>query len=331
MILAGDVGGTNTRLAFFEPQDGGLAERWSRTFPSREAAGLAELVRLARDESGLAVQALCVGIAGPVEDGRCAATNLPWCVDARELARGFGLRACLLLNDLEASAWGLATLSARELRTLLPGEPHAGNAGLLAAGTGLGQAGLLWDGARHRPFACEGGHVDFAPGDELETRLLRWLRARHGHVSFERVLSGPGLANVHAFLRDESRAAGETGAPADDPATIARAAGHGEPLAVEALTTFVRIYGRAAGNVALVYLARAGVYLAGGIAPKILPWLERPEFRAAFLAKGRLSGWLERVPVRVVLEDRAAVFGAARAAALELGISDGEACRILRA
>jgi glucokinase len=330
MILAGDVGGTNTRLAFFETRKGGLVERWKKTFPSREAAGLAELLRRACDESGLVARAACVGIAGPIEDGRGTATNLPWQVDERELARALDLSTAMLLNDLEATAFGIAMLAKNALHTLLAGEARAGNAGVLAAGTGLGQAGLFWDGARHRPFACEGGHIDFAPGDELEARLYLWLRERHGHVSWERVLSGPGLVNLRDFLREEEhRPAVQE--PEDDPAAITRAAERGDELATRALATFVRLYGRAAGNVALAYLAHGGIYLAGGIAPKILPWLGRPAFRAGFLAKGRLASFLERVPVRVVLDDRTAVYGAARAAALELGICDEDVCRIVRA
>ncbi len=347
MILAGDVGGTNTRLAFFEPGGRGLALRWSRTFPSREYAGLSEIVRAARDESGVRARSACFGIAGPVEGGRCEATNLPWRVDARELAHALELDSSQLLNDLEATAWGLATLGTDALRTLQEGEARPGHAGILAAGTGLGQAGLFWDGARHHPFACEGGHVDFAPSDEMEARLFLWLHERHGHVSWERVLSGPGLVNVYTFLRDaeglrdadgllygetehESGALAEDLPGGDPAAAIAQAGARGDPLAARALSTFARLYGRAAGNVALVYLARGGVYLAGGIAPKILSWLERPAFRAGFLAKGRLAAFLERVPVRVVLDDRVAVYGAARAAALELGIPDGEACRFAR-
>ena len=331
MILAGDVGGTNTRLAFFEPRSGGFAERWQGKFPSREAADLSELLRRAREESGLVASAACIGIAGPIEDGRATATNLPWQVDSRDVARTLGISSALLLNDLEATAFGIAMLADDALHTLLAGEARAGNAGILAAGTGLGQAGLFWDGARHRPFACEGGHADFAPGDELEARLYLWLRERHGHVSWERVLSGPGLVNLRDFLREEEHLPPAQDIEGDDAAAITQAADRGDALATRALAAFVRLYGRAAGNVALAYLARGGIYLAGGIAPKILPWLERPAFRAGFLAKGRLASFLEGVPVRVVLEDRTAVYGAARAAALELGICDEDTCRIVRA
>ncbi len=333
MILAGDIGGTNARLALFEPGTRGLELRWQRTYPSQQYPGLVEIVRAARRDSGARATAACFGIAGPVDEDRVDATNLPWRVEAREVASALELPCVVLLNDLQATAFGIATLPEAALRVLQAGEESRGNAALLAAGTGLGQAGLFWDGEVHRPFASEGGHADFAPSDELEARLFLWLRERHGHASWERVLSGPGLANLYVFLRDAERRR-ESPAVAteieirDDAAAIASAAAEGDPLAREALERFASLYGRAAGDVALQYLAVGGVYLGGGIAPKILAWLERPGFIEGFRSKGRMRALLEKIPLRVILDDRTAVFGAARRGAVELGVAS-RACRIV--
>jgi glucokinase len=321
-ILAGDVGGTNSRIAFFELREGGqLDETWTRTWPSRDHAGLAEILATACASSGISPSAATIGIAGPVRNGRCEATNLPWIVDASDLARDLGLARVGLLNDLEANAHGLAALGPEDLETLQEGAADAqGNRAIISAGTGLGEAGLFWDGRRHLPFATEGGHATFAPADALQADLWRVTTQRFGHASVERVLSGPGLVNIIDFLRDTGRG--------DEPATlraqldsgdggaaISEAAAAGVEIAEHALDLFAAIYGAEAGNLALKVMATGGVYLGGGIAPKILPWLKRAAFLDAFLAKGRMRGLLESMPIRVVLNDRCALLGAARHAA----------------
>lgn len=338
-ILAGDVGGTNSRIAVFEargakvvpagPAPAKLEQLWFKTYKSKDHQSLVEVLRAALDQAKAAneathrIEAASFGVAGPVRNGVCRATNLPWVVDSRELATAVGLPSAGLINDLEANAFGLAALGAQDLKTLRAGDANArGNAALISAGTGLGEAGLFWDGREHHPFACEGGHTSFSPspiaGDEIEIDLLRWLSERHGHVSWERVLSGPGLYNIYQFLRDtglhkEPADLAQRIANGDPGATISQAALKGEcDLAVRALTMFVKFYGSEAGNCALKIMSTGGVYMGGGIAPKIASWLERPIFHDAFLGKGRLRPVLEAMPVHIVLNDRTALLGAAR-------------------
>jgi glucokinase len=269
----------------------------------------------------------CFGVAGPVMRGRAEVTNLPWTVDAREAAAALRLGEVWLINDLEATAYGIAALPASDFVVLHAGAPGAtGNAAVIAAGTGLGEAGLLWDGARHRPFACEGGHATFAPTDDVQVRLLQYLLKRYAHVSWERVLSGPGLLSIYEFFRDagageEPTWLRESLREGDPAAVISRAALEGRsPLCARALDLFVALYGAEAGNLALKVLATGGVFLAGGIALKILPKLQEPTFREAFVAKGRARALLEAIPVRVIVNDKAALLGTARYAALRAGL-----------
>jgi glucokinase len=320
LILVGDIGGTNTRLAFFAEEDGqNLAVE--KVYPSPHYSGLEEIVAEFVATQKLPVTHAAFGVAGPVRDGRVVATNLPWVVDARQLARGLGIERVALLNDLEANAYGLATLSPASFAVLQDGAPHAvGNAAVISAGTGLGEAGLFWDGCEHRPFATEGGHTSFAPCDALGDELLRFLRSEFGHVSWERIVSGPGLVNIYRFLRDTGRGTEPAWLAeemrAEDPAPVISQmalAGKSE-LCEKALDLFVEMYGAEAGNLALKVIATGGVYLGGGIAPKILPKLKTPAFREAFLSKGRMRPLLEAIPIRVILDDKIALRGAARRA-----------------
>lgn len=321
MILGVDVGGTKTHVGLFERKGAKLARVDLETFPSAEHASLESILDRFLDKRGARPDAAGVGVAGPVRDGVCRATNLPWIVDARALAIHLGVPSVSLLNDLEANANGIDDLEPPDFAVLHEGAPGAaGNRAVIAAGTGLGKAGVHWDGRVHRPFASEGGHVDWAPRNEIEIDLLRHLAGRFGHVSVERVLSGPGLVNIYAFLRDarhgrEERGMAEAMHEKGEAAAISEAAIEGRSeLAVRALGMFVSIYGAEAGNVALTYVATGGVYIGGGIAPKILPALRTPAFVEAFLDKGRFREVLEAVPVRVILNDKCALTGAARAA-----------------
>ncbi len=323
MILAGDIGGTKTRLAFFTVTGERLQSLGEETVPSRQYGGLGEIVRTFVSKQQVPVTQAGFGIAGPVKHGRCETTNLPWVVDARQLASHLGIASVALINDLEANAYGVAALEAQDFVVLNPGAPDAdGNAAIIAAGTGLGEAGFYWDGAQHHPFACEGGHADFAPRNELEIELLRYLSTRFAHVSYERVLSGPGLYNIYQFLRDTGR--GEEPAwlsaelrQQDPAATVSQAALSGRcALCVQALDLFVSLYGAEAGNLALKAMATGGVYVGGGIAPKIMQKLQDATFMQAFTAKGRMQPLLEAMPVRVILNDKTALLGAARCAML---------------
>lgn len=327
MILAGDIGGTNTRLALFELVDGRLRPLVTEIVPSAQHQSLDEIVARFVATQGRRIEHAGFGIAGPVKHGRSQATNLPWVVDARALARQLGIPAVSLINDLEANAYGIAALGPEDLAVLLTGEPDAqGNAAVVSAGTGLGEAGLLWDGRHHHPFASEGGHADWAPADELQIELRRFVAEEFGHVSVERVLSGPGLYNIYRFLRDAKR--GEEPAWLADeireqgaPPAISRAALAGRSeLCVRALDLFVAIYGAEAGNMALRVMATGGVYLGGGIAPKILSKLREPGFREAFRAKGRMRALMEAIPAHVVLNDQTALLGAARCTAIRAAL-----------
>ncbi len=323
MILAGDIGGTKTRLAFFTVEGERLQSLVEETFPSRQYGGLDDIVRVFMSQQQVSVTHAGFGIAGPVKHGRCETTNLPWVVDARQLASQLGIASVALINDLEANAYGVAVLAAKDFVVLNQGAPDAGgNAAIIAAGTGLGEAGFYWDSVRHHPFACEGGHADFAPRNELETELLRYLLTRFAHVSYERVLSGPGLYNLYQFLRDTGRGTEppwltEELHQQDPAATISQAALSGRcALCVQALDLFVSLYGAEAGNLALKVMATGGLYVGGGIAPKIMQKLQDSTFMQAFTAKGRMQPLLEAMPVRVILNDKTALLGAARCARL---------------
>jgi len=323
MILAGDIGGTNARLAYFQPQNGRFQLVSERVFPSRDHRGLGEIVKQFLDESGTRPEAACFGIAGPVRNGRVETSNLPWVIEQSVLANQIHLAATLLINDLEASAWGIGALGMEDLVTLNPGAGSvAGNQAVVAPGTGLGEAGLFWDGSRHHVFACEGGHTDFAPHGELQIELLRFLATKFGHVSYERILSGPGLVNVYEFLcasgcgkqSAELSAAMEGGDPA---AAISQAALSGnDSLAGKALDLWIAVYGAETSNLGLKIMSTGGLFLAGGISPKILPRLSGTLFMEAFLDKGRMRPLVEAMPVHVVTNEKAGLLGAARCAAV---------------
>jgi len=328
VILGGDVGGTKCNLALFDERCGALVEGPSRRFPSHDYKQfedvVSEFVEQIAAPAGARITAAGFGVAGPVHDGVVVATNLPWRVDARSLAGLLRLRRVAMLNDLEATAEGIAALGPKDFETLNPGAPGAhGMQAVIAAGTGLGEAGLYWDGSKHRPVSSEGGHADFAPRNELEDALLVYLRGRFGaHVSWERILAGPGVRNLYEFLRDTGRGTEEAwlreAMEKDDPsAVISRSALENKSkLCSDALDLFVSLYGSEAGNLALKLLSTGGLFVGGGIAPKILPRLRGPAFMESFLAKGRLRSVLEKIPVRVILNDNTALLGAARGAML---------------
>ena len=323
MILAGDIGGTNARLAFFDVMDGHFRLVSASVFPSREYAGLDQIVSKFVETSNLHPDAACFGVPGPVRSGRVETSNLPWVIESARLADELNLKKTVLINDLEANAWGIATLGPDDVVSLnqVKGNP-VGNQAVISAGTGLGEAGMYWDGSQHRIFASEGGHSDFAPRNELEIELFRYLSGRYGHVSYERVVSGPGLVNVFHFLRDSGRGTEppwltDQMAHRDPAAAISRAALDGAcPLCEQALDLFVSVFAAEAGNLALKIMATGGVYLGGGIAPKMLAKLSGPLFMHAFVGKGRMQPLLEAMPVKVITNDKTALMGAARCAAV---------------
>jgi glucokinase len=327
MLLCADVGGTKTTLAVVRAEPVLEVVRLE-TYPSAEIGDLGMLLAQFIAGGRWTIHAACLGIAGPVIGTRVETTNLPWCIDAAALSARLGGAPVFLLNDLEALAYGVPALREDALVVLQPGIPVAsGTIAVIAAGTGLGEAGLLRDGERYLAIPSEGGHADFAPRSAREIELLRWLLGRCDHVSYERVLSGPGLVHIFEFLRDVERrhvpAALAAAVAAGDPAaaiTEAALAGRA-PTATAALDLFVSIYGAEAGNLALKLKAIGGVYVGGGIAPKILPKLTRGTFREAFLAKGRFRELLEAIPVRVIVDQHTALYGAARYASARLATS----------
>lgn len=330
MILAGDVGGTKVHLALYSFESGRLKHVRDQRFAAHQFTSLDAVVdRFLRadgaDTPGATpadrsqILAACIGAPGPVRDGRLKLTNLPWVLDARELSRALSLDHIFLINDLEANGYGIAELAPDAIHTLLPGDPAAvGHRGLVSAGTGLGEALLVWDGRAYRPLPSEGGHCDFGPRTDRELRMLEFLRQRlGGHVSWERVVSGIGIQNIYAFLRDAERLEEpawlrERMLAEDANAVIAACSGDGSsPLCSETMKVFRGAYGAEAGNLALKLLATGGIYLGGGIAPRMLDALGDGEFRQGFLDKGRLSVVLETIPVRVILDDSCALLGAA--------------------
>ncbi len=324
MLLAGDVGGTKTILAQYEKSTEGLERVRERLYPSADHASLDEIVADFLSDQSVPLEAACFGVAGPVIDGRCYTTNLPWTIDERSLAATTGVGRVKLLNDLQAMALGLLRLGPEEWADLNPdAEPATGNRAVLAAGTGLGEAILYWDGMNYHPVATEGGHTDFAPSDALEDGLLVHMRGKlGGHVSYERILSGPGIAHIYEYLRDSGHAPESPELSAllretDDPAReISRyALENGDALARATLRLFARVYGAEAGNLVLKCLARGGVLIGGGIAPKILGALTDGEFMESFCAKGRFSGFMRTVPVRLALNPSTGLLGAADYAA----------------
>ena len=323
MILAGDVGGTKVHLALYNFEGGQL--RWLRDqkYPAADFPSLDVAVQefLGQDSKCKPeIVAACFGCPGPVRDGRLKLTNLPWTLDARELAKSLDIEHIFLINDLEANGYGIPELAPESISTLQTGIAGAiGHRGLIAAGTGLGEALLIWDGkSRHTPVASEGGHCDFAARTDREVALLEYLRRTlKGRVSFERVVSGLGLRNVYSFLKDEVKM--------DEPDWLRKRLESEDPNAVigscaedgsselchETMQIFAAAYGAETGNIALKILATGGMYLGGGIAPKILKTLQNGAFLQAFADKGRLQPVLEAIPVRVILDDTCALLGAA--------------------
>ena len=317
-ILSGDIGGTKTTLALFE-SDGTASRVLARkTFSSRQYESLEDVLRQFLTKDMPAQDVACFGLAGPIHDGICLTTNLPWRVEAKKLSGEFGIPQVFLINDLEANAWSIAQLPEKDLHTLHAGKPDAaGNRSIVSAGTGLGEAGLFWDGTQHIPFASEGGHASFSPTNPLEIALLEYLLKKHDRVSWELVVSGMGLINIHDFMLNHygeaapEWLAGEM-AEGDAAAAISKAALESRcPLCVKALDMFVHLYGVETGNHALKIMATGGVYIGGGIAPKILDALEKPAFLEGFFAKGGMEPLMRDMPVHVILNADAALYGAA--------------------
>ena len=328
MILAGDVGGTKVHLALYNFEAGKLKSVREQKFPAANFACLDDVVHrfLAEedDHPGIdrkEIAGACFGCPGPVRDGHLKLTNLPWTLDARALRTSLGIEHIFLINDLEANGYGIPELANHAVHTLHPGDPGTvGHRGLISAGTGLGEALLIWDARQkqHIPVPSEGGHCDFAARNDQEIALLEYLRRTlKGRVSFERVVSGLGIKNVYAFLKDDQKMEepawlAERMRNEDPNAVIGSCAEEGSSeLCVKTMQIFASAFGAEAGNLALKVLSAGGLYLGGGIAPKILKTLSNGAFLEAFLDKGRMNPLLQAMPVRVILDDTCALLGAA--------------------
>lgn len=318
MYLVGDIGGTKTRLAIFAKKDP-LKCLHEKSYPSKEYKGLSSIVKEFLKEFSFEGKKACFGVAGPVQNNKVQTTNLPWTVDASFMQKELNLSKVYLINDLEANAWGIDCLQPNEIETIHTGEKQEANAALISAGTGLGQAGLYWNKKIHLPFACEGGHTDFSAQSDFEIELFYYLKKKYGHVSWERVVSGPGIYEIYQFLiqkkkekpslalnekEDLSKQISEAGIQKKDP------------VCMKALHIFISFYGAEAGNVALKFLSLGGVYIGGGIAPKVLDLLKAdsleyaPSFKERFMDKGRMKKMLEKIPIYVVLNSKCALLGA---------------------
>jgi glucokinase len=321
MLLAGDIGGTKTILAIFSPDSGPKMPLAEATFPSDDYPSLQAIAREFLSRVAYKVEYGSFGVAGPVVNGHVKTTNLPWEMDEAELQGALGLQGAFLLNDLESVANAVTTLGAQDVDMLNDGQPEVGGSiGVIAPGTGLGEAFLTWDGAHYRAHPSEGGHTDFGPSNQTELDMLRYLMKRVDHVSYEWVCSGVGIPNIYAFFKDEGYAPEPEWLTAelagvDDPTPVIVTAALNRDLDCRlcqlTLNTFVSVLGAEAGNLALKVLATGGIYLGGGIPPRILPTLKSGRFMEAFTRKGRFAHLLRRIPVRVILNAKTGLIGAA--------------------
>lgn len=316
MYLAGDIGGTKTHLALYEEKDGVYTPVREEKFPSKDFTNLKSIAKKFLENGNEKISKACFGIAGPIKDNVCNATNLPWVVDAKEVGAALKISSVGLINDLEANAYGIKTLKDEDFFVLNKGKQESYNQALISAGTGLGEAGLFWNKKDHIPFACEGGHCDFAPRNEEEVDLFYYLQKKFGsHVSFERILSGPGLENLYHYLIDSEKE--KPAHPEEmDPNSLAQCISEkglsGQcPACVKTLDWFVSLYGSEAANTALKFYALGGVFLGGGIAPKILEKFKTPNFMKAFTEKGRFEKVLSVIPVKIILNEDTALLGSA--------------------
>jgi glucokinase len=330
MLLAGDIGGTKTNLAVFSTEDGWRKPLTEATFPSGQYSSLESLVQEFLGRHRFQIERASFGVAGPVVGSRATITNLPWVLEENHLKNALNIPSVSLLNDLESIAYGVPYLQDHDLHTLNAGHTIKGGAiAVIAPGTGLGEAFLTWDGSRYHPHTSEGGHADFAPIDKLQLELLHYLQLRYKHVSIERVCSGRGLPNIYNFLKESGYESEppwltEQLASAKDPTPVIAENALDPERACEICTltlkVFVSILGAEAGNMALKVLATGGVYLGGGIPPRILPFLAEGRFLQSFVRKGRLSDVLIPTPVYVILNPRVALLGAARHGFEQLGV-----------
>ena len=324
VILAGDVGGTKTNLALFQIRDGDLVPLKDKSYPTKKYKSFLEMVSIFHTADMPKIDGTCVGVAGPVTQGKVLGTNFPWAIDSEEIGRKLHIRSVSLINDMEANAYGLAALQEKDFETLKHGSKIPGNAALISPGTGLGEAGMFWDGSHYHPFACEGGHCDFSPRSELDIRILQHFQKKYGHVSWERLLSGPGILDLYVFLRQisgikEPQWLSDQMSKGNPSAIITGTAMEGkDSVCVETLDMFIRFLAIESAQLALKFKATGGIFIGGGILPKIITGIKSDVFYNNFVQSGRLNALLEMVPVKVILNEKTALLGAAFYGAMSL-------------
>ena len=325
VILAGDIGATKTNLALFKIHKGQLTLVKEKTYHTRDYHAFTEMVRSFHRDKLPVINGICLGVAGPVTRGKVKGTNFPWEIDSEEISRELRVQSVTLINDMEANAYGMSALAKSDFEVLKEGSNIPGNAVIISPGTGLGEAGLFWDGSHYHPYATEGGHCDFSPRNDLDWELWKYLHQKFGHVSWERVVSGPGIYSIYDFLRG-FRGNAEPKWLQDkiqqgDAAAVITAVAHekSDPICVETLDLFVRYLAIESAQFALKTKATGGIYIGGGIVPKIIGMINREIFTENFVAAGRMNPLLQQMPVQVVLNDKTPLLGAAYYGATHLG------------
>src|SRR5680860_238098 len=322
-ILAGDVGGTKTNLALYRIENGRFLAVKEQTYPTADFKSFTDMASTFCD-SDSTVDGLCLGVAGPVTQGKVHGTNFPWDIDSTEIAKSLNVPSVSLINDMEANAYGLSALDEKDFEILRPGTDVHGNAAIISPGTGLGEAGLFWDGSKYHPFATEGGHCDYSPRNDIDLELWHFLHQKYGHVSWERVLCGHGIYDIYLFLKryrnlPESTTLHEKFQKEDHAAVITHEAIEGsDPVCLEALELFTRYLANECAQLGLKIKATGGIYIGGGIVPKIMAGVSREIFHDNFLNAGRMNSLLEMIPVKVVLNPKTALLGAGLYAAMHL-------------
>ena len=324
VILAADVGGTKTNLTLFQIQGGDLVPLKEKSYSTKKYKSFLEMVATFHTADMPKINGICLGVAGPVIRGKVYGTNFPWAIDSEEISRELHIRSVSLINDMEANAYGLAALQEKDFETLKSGTKIPGNAALISPGTGLGEAGMFWDGSHYHPFACEGGHCDFSPRNELDIKILQHFQKKYEHVSWERLISGPGILELYVFLRHisgikEPQWLSNQMSQGNPSAIITGTAMEGkDSVCVETLDVFIRFLAIEASQLALKFKATGGIYIGGGILPKIITGINRDVFYNNFVQSGRLNALLEMVPVKVILNEKTALLGAAYYGAMAL-------------
>ncbi len=310
VLLCGDIGASNSRLAILDIDKQKIQAK--EFFKNSDFSNFQEVLMAFQKKHKAEVKGACFGVAGPVENARVEITNLPWTLSAIEIAKVLKTKESFLINDLEGIAYGIPCLESSDIKEILPGKPQLGHRAVIAPGSGIGESILFWDGKRHRPIATEGGHSSFSPTSPLQLELLHYLNKELKHVSWERVLSGPGIFNIYQFLKIKGFAA-ESKVPKTTSAEVTDAAlNEKDELSLKTLELFFEILATEAGNLALKCIPQAGLYIAGGITPKLIKLFDQKLFAKNFTHKGRMSGLLENIPVRLILNEEVGILGAAQ-------------------